>query len=65
LIFLPQAVHFAFSKNCNAPQRGLVQWIISPEPHFSHRSSAKVGWRQVGHTTVSERPHPAQTGGPF
>jgi hypothetical protein len=51
LIFLPQAVHLAFSKNCSSPQRGFVQWIISPAPQASQRSPANVRALQVGQAT--------------
>jgi len=60
-IFLPQEVHLIFSKNCNSPQRRLVQRIISPAPHLSHRSSTKVCCLQMGQVTVSGRPQPEQT----
>jgi len=38
LIFLPQAVHFLFSKNCSAPHRLLPHLIISDFPQLSQYS---------------------------
>jgi len=48
-----------------SPQRGFVQFIISPAPHISHRSLANVLRLQVGQLTYSGRAHPEQTACPF
>jgi len=64
-IFLPQAVHFVFSKNCGSPQRRFAQRIIRDAPHFSHWSPTKVWCLHVGQGTYSGLPQPAQTTWPL
>jgi len=62
LIFLPQAVHFVFSKNCISPHRLLSQRIMTDLPQISHFSLPTNVWSlQCGQAVVKDLPQPEQT----